>query len=99
MMNALGPAHFPLEGVHKTAVIRQSRQRVMRRLMTNLVLVSLAVGHIDSRADATDNFSRSRAQRPQVYFKIAILVPILEVRSNAVERLRVLRNGRRALVP
>src|ERR1700730_10155425 len=94
MMDARAPAHFPLQRVYKSAVVRQSRQRVMGRLMTNLVLVFLSVGHVDSCADATHNFSGGRAQRPEVHLKVAILVPVLEMRSRSVECLRMLRDGR-----
>src|ERR1700676_696365 len=80
---AFGAAPFALERVHELAVIRQPGQRVVCRLVANLVLTPFSVRDVDSRSDATCDFSGHTAHWPNMNGEMPVAVTILEVRRNA----------------
>src|ERR1700730_9125706 len=94
MVAALGAAYFAVQRFHEFAVIRQSREGVVGRLVTDQLLALLLLRDIDSRADATCDFTGRRAQRAEMNAKMMDGVPILEKGRNAPLRAGVLRDGR-----
>src|SRR5260370_26402996 len=92
MIAAFRPAHFVVERVHKFAVICQSRQGVVLRLVTDLLLALLALRDVDPSADATLDFTGRRAQRAEMDAKMTIAEPILKICRNTSHRFGVPRH-------
>lgn len=56
MMVSLGSAHFVLQRIHEFPVVGQSRKRIMRGLVADLLLSSLSPCDIKTNPDAAYNF-------------------------------------------
>ncbi len=78
MMAAFGTAQFTHERVHEFAVVRQSGECIVRRLVADLLFRPLSLRDIEAHPNAPYDFTGRCPQWLQLNFQHAVLPLVLE---------------------
>lgn len=92
-LRAFGAPHLALEALEEFPIVGEPGQAVMTGTEAYFFFRLLALGNIESHADAPDNRPLRIAVRPDAQIVDAIAAGVFETGRNATESKDVLRNG------